>query len=91
MGFTEKYKKIIEHIKNLKESPFTFSLSEYCSDVVDNPRCHLCDKRETGIEVGMSPSFNNKWTKGWNVCFHICHFCNSKVHDATIKFIRSYI
>lgn len=89
MGFSEKYKQIIEHIENLKKSPFPFPLSEYCCDIVDNPRCYFCNERKEGIEVGMSPSFDNQWTKKWHVCFHVCHFCNSKDYEATLKFIRS--
>ena len=91
MALTPKYQGILEHIKNLNTSPFTFPLSEYCSHIVDNPRCYYCDKKEKGIEGGMSPSFDNKRTKGWHVCFHICHSCNSKVFESTRKLLESLL
>ena len=73
---TNEFQKILYYIKQLKKSPFKYPLREYCSHIVETPRCYICNKRKSGIEAGQSPKFDKKWTKGWGVCFHLCHDCN---------------
>ena len=89
--FTEEYQRILRYIEQLTESPFKYTLKEYCSDIVDNPKCIYCNKREDGIESGMSPQFDDKWTKGFSVCFHICHICNCNIESANESWLRSQI
>ena len=91
MGLTEIYEETLEHIRNLKTTPFKYKLKEYCSDIVKNPRCIYCNKKEPGVEGGMSPKFDAKWTNGFGVCFHICHNCDSNIQSATESWLRSQI
>ena len=76
MGLTEIYEETLEHIRNLKTTPFKYKLKEYCSDIVKNPRCIYCNKKEPGVEGGI---------------FHICHNCDSNIQSATESWLRSQI
>ena len=92
MGLTKEYQKKLDKISIRRDSPFPYPLKDYILDIVDKPRCQYCHKIGlSGVQLGVSPKFNQEWFYGSNVCLHTCDNCHCKVFNETQKYLKSFL